>query len=120
MNKVIIITGAANGVGKAVATILKDNDLILIDEDKDNLVALSNSLNANYYVCDLSDDTQIKNMVSIFAGYHILVNMQDFLYLCPLAFSTLRILCCTMRLMASLAGPRYFLGSNSAGEFISV
>ena len=52
MNKVIIITGAANGVGKAVATILKDNDLILIDEDKDNLVALSNSLNANYYVCD--------------------------------------------------------------------
>lgn len=63
MNKVIIITGAANGVGKAVATILKDNNLILIDEDKDNLVALSNSLNANYYVCDLSDDTKIKNMV---------------------------------------------------------
>ena len=63
MNKVIIITGAANGVGKAVATILKDKNLILIDEDKDNLVALSNSLNANYYVCDLSDDTQIKNMV---------------------------------------------------------
>jgi NADP-dependent 3-hydroxy acid dehydrogenase YdfG len=61
--KNIIITGAANGVGKAVATILKDNNLILIDEDKDNLVALSNSLNANYYVCDLSDDTQIKNMV---------------------------------------------------------
>ena len=40
MNKVIIITGAANGVGKAVATILKDKNLILIDEDKDNLVAL--------------------------------------------------------------------------------
>ena len=29
--KNIIITGAANGVGKAVATILKDNQLILID-----------------------------------------------------------------------------------------
>jgi len=61
--KNIIITGAANGVGKAVATILKDNNLILIDEDKDNLVSLSNSLNANYYVCDLSMDDQIKNMI---------------------------------------------------------
>lgn len=36
--KKIIITGAANGVGKAVANILKENDLILIDEDKDNLI----------------------------------------------------------------------------------
>ena len=61
--KNIIITGAANGVGKAVATILKDNQLILIDEDKDNLVSLSNSLNANYYACDLSKDDQIKNMI---------------------------------------------------------
>ena len=61
--KNIIITGAANGVGKAVATILKDNNLILIDEDKDNLVSLSNSLNANYYACDLSKDDQIKNMI---------------------------------------------------------
>ena len=61
--KYIIITGAANGVGKAVANILKDNNLILIDEDRDNLVSLSNLLNANYYVCDLSNDNQIKDMV---------------------------------------------------------
>ena len=35
--KNIIITGAANGVGKAVANILKENNLILIDEDYKNL-----------------------------------------------------------------------------------
>lgn len=61
--KNIIITGAANGVGKAVANILKDNNLILIDEDKDNLISLSNYLNANYYVCDLSSDKDIKDMI---------------------------------------------------------
>ena len=61
--KNIIITGAANGVGKAVANTLKDNNLILIDEDEINLKSLSESLNAKFYVCDLSDDSQIKNMV---------------------------------------------------------
>ena len=62
--KNIIITGAANGVGKAVATTLKDNNLILIDEDEVNLKSLSESLNAKFYVCDLSDDSQIKNMIN--------------------------------------------------------
>ena len=61
--KNIIITGAANGVGKAVANILKDNNLILIDEDKDNLISLSESLNANYYICDLSNDEQVKHVI---------------------------------------------------------
>ena len=31
--KTIIITGAANGVGKAIAEKLKNNKLLLIDED---------------------------------------------------------------------------------------
>ncbi len=62
--KNIIITGAANGVGKAVATTIKDNNLILIDEDEVNLKSLSESLNAKFYVCDLSDDSQIKNMIN--------------------------------------------------------
>ena len=61
--KNIIITGAANGVGKAVANILKDNKLILIDEDKDNLTLLSDLLGADYYVCDLSSDEKIKSMI---------------------------------------------------------
>ena len=62
--KNIIITGAANGVGKAVANTLKDNNLILIDVDEINLKSLSESLNAKFYVCDLSDDSQIKNMIN--------------------------------------------------------
>ena len=61
--KNVIITGAANGVGKAVANILKDNSLILIDKDEVNLKSVSESLNAKFYVCDLSDDDQIREMV---------------------------------------------------------
>lgn len=62
--KNIVITGAANGVGKAVANILKDNNLILIDEDEKNLKTLAELLNAKYYVCDLSKDDQITNMIT--------------------------------------------------------
>ena len=62
--KNIIITGAANGVGKAIADTLKENNLILIDEDEKNLSVLSELLKANYYVCDLSKDEQIKKMIN--------------------------------------------------------
>lgn len=61
--KNVIITGAANGVGKAVANILKDNNLILIDKDEEHLKSVSESLNAKSYVCDLSDNDQIRDMV---------------------------------------------------------
>ena len=35
--KNVIITGAANGVGNAIAQILKNESLILIDIDEENL-----------------------------------------------------------------------------------
>ena len=43
--KNIIITGAANGVGRTIAETLKDNNLILIDSDKENLENISKELN---------------------------------------------------------------------------
>lgn len=62
--KNVIITGAANGVGKAVANILKDENLILIDRDEENLVQLANELDKEYYVCDVSNDMEINNLIS--------------------------------------------------------
>lgn len=59
----VIITGAANGVGKAVAELLKNEDLILIDIDEDNLRNLSNELNANYYVCDVTDEKRVEKVI---------------------------------------------------------
>ena len=53
--KNVIITGSANGVGKAIANTLKNSNLILIDIDKNNLSSIANELNADYYVCDLAN-----------------------------------------------------------------
>ena len=62
--KNVIITGAANGVGKAVAESLSNENLILLDVDENNLKELSQKLNLDYYVCDISDDKQILNIIS--------------------------------------------------------
>lgn len=61
--KNVIITGAANGVGKAVAELLRNENLILLDIDEKNLKELSEQLNKKYYTCDVSDDRQILNVV---------------------------------------------------------
>lgn len=61
--KNVIITGAANGVGKAVAKILKDEKLILIDIDEENLKYLANELNAISYVCDVADEKRIEEVI---------------------------------------------------------
>lgn len=62
--KNVIITGAANGVGKAVAQILKNENLILIDIDDKELEKTAKELNKDYYVCDLSDANQISEIIS--------------------------------------------------------
>lgn len=60
--KNVIITGAANGVGKAIANKLKNQNLILIDIDENNLQKVAREINAKYYICDVSDDKQITNV----------------------------------------------------------
>ena len=60
--KNVIITGAANGVGRAVAKLLKNEKLILIDIDENNLIDISKELNSDYYVCDLADYEKVKEM----------------------------------------------------------
>jgi len=61
--KNIIITGAANGVGKAIAKELINENLILIDIDKENLNKTAIELNKDYYVCNLTDCDNIENVV---------------------------------------------------------
>lgn len=61
--KNVIITGAANGVGKAVAQILKNENLILLDIDEENLIKIAKELNKEYYVCDVSNTEEIKSLI---------------------------------------------------------
>ena len=69
--KNVIITGAANGVGKAIAKILKEENLILIDRDEEQLVKLANELNKEYYVCDVSREDNIKKIIHELATKNI-------------------------------------------------
>ena len=61
--KNVIITGAANGVGKAIVNMLKEEKLILIDIDEDNLKQVAEETKSKYYICDVSDDKQITNII---------------------------------------------------------
>lgn len=62
--KNVIITGSANGVGKAIANILKEEKLILIDIDENNLKQVAEETKSKYYICDISDDKQIANVIN--------------------------------------------------------
>ena len=62
--KNVIITGAANGVGRAISKILNSEKLILIDIDEKNLKNLSEKLNADMYVCDLTNDKEIEKTIN--------------------------------------------------------
>lgn len=61
--KNVIITGAANGVGKAIANLLKDENLILIDIDEKNLLETAKEINSEYYVCDLTNVDNINKVI---------------------------------------------------------
>ncbi len=61
--KNVIITGAANGVGKAVANLLKEENLILIDIDKNNLPETAKETNSEYYLCDLTNVDKINEVI---------------------------------------------------------
>ena len=62
--KNIIITGAANGVGKAIAELLKNENLILIDNDEKSLIKLARELNKDYFTCDISNENEISKLIS--------------------------------------------------------
>lgn len=61
--KNVIITGAANGVGASIANMLKEENLFLLDIDENNLQVTANETNSEYFVCDLTDVNQIKEVI---------------------------------------------------------
>ena len=62
--KNVIITGSANGVGKAIANVLKEEKLILIDVDENNLKQVAEETKSKYYICDISDYKQVANVIN--------------------------------------------------------
>jgi short-subunit dehydrogenase len=55
----IVITGAADGLGREIANQLKEHELILIDYDEPRLKDIAKRIKANSYVCDLTKSAEI-------------------------------------------------------------
>ena len=60
--KNIIITGAGDGVGKAVANMLSDYNLILVDIEKENVERVAKDINQKSFVCDVANVNQVKEL----------------------------------------------------------
>ena len=60
--KNIIITGAGDGVGKSIAKMLKNDNLILVDIEKENVEKVAKEINQNFFVCDVSNVEQVKGL----------------------------------------------------------
>ena len=79
--KLVIVTGAARGIGLATAQLFKQNGyrVALIDKDKEELNNLStNNVNEKKFCFDISDSTQLDNMYEEILNWHnridVLVN----------------------------------------------
>ncbi|MEG0022127.1 MAG: SDR family oxidoreductase [Bacilli bacterium] len=58
--KNIIITGGANGIGKETALLFsKNNNVIIIDNDKEKLEKLKGVIGIDIYKCDISNEKEI-------------------------------------------------------------
>ena len=85
MNRTAIITGAANGIGKAVATAYANEQLnvVIADIDSENGTKLQNqlrgdNLEATFIECDVSNPDSIDNLVAEtverYDDIHVLIN----------------------------------------------
>ena len=81
-NKTIVITGASEGLGKAVARKLgvEGASIILVAQNEDKLLQTANEIgeNAHPYVCDISNPQEVRQtvakIVADFGKIDILVN----------------------------------------------
>ena len=64
MNKVIVITGGSDGLGKAIAKQLNDNQIVIVSHNESKVVNAAKELNSDYRVCDITDYHQVKNTIN--------------------------------------------------------
>ena len=74
----VLITGAGDGVGKATAKLMKNEKLLLVDRDEKNLKKTAQNLNADYFVCDITNIDKINELKAYveknFAGLDTIIN----------------------------------------------
>ena len=84
-NRVALITGAANGIGKASSLLFAKEgaSVVVVDVDRENGEAVAEQIRsgggkATYLFADVSSDTDCRNMIehakSTFGALHVLFN----------------------------------------------
>ena len=79
MNKIVVITGGSDGLGKSLATSLSnDNKVIILATNEEKLKGVANQINCKYKVCNVSDYTIVENtindIVNEFGKIDVLIN----------------------------------------------
>lgn len=65
MEKVILITGGSDGLGKAIAECLaKQYRVVILARDRKKLEEVAKKLNCKFLVCDITDQKQVEKAVS--------------------------------------------------------
>ncbi|HUM50907.1 MAG TPA: SDR family NAD(P)-dependent oxidoreductase, partial [Chitinophagales bacterium] len=79
-NKIVIITGGANGIGKAAATKFKSEgaNVIIWDNNETQCKQTTNELRIDFNVIDIRDATQVESCTQLvlqkFGTIDILIN----------------------------------------------
>lgn len=64
MKKVILISGGSDGLGKEIATKLKNNhEVIIIGKDHDKTQSASKEMGCSFYVADVSNYSEIEKII---------------------------------------------------------
>ena len=79
MNKVILITGGSDGLGKALATDLaKDNQVIIMATNEEKLKKVAEEVGCDYYVTDVTSfwevDEKIAHLENKYSKIDVLIN----------------------------------------------
>lgn len=75
-NKIVAITGASQGIGKAIAEVFAESgaNLILLSRNEEKLKANSQKLRAKYCILDVSNQEQVKKVFNEIESVDILIN----------------------------------------------
>jgi NAD(P)-dependent dehydrogenase (short-subunit alcohol dehydrogenase family) len=81
-----LVTGAANGIGAAISTLLAQHGatLVLADQEPDTLEAAADRLKAQFHVYDQGDSSSVDRLVEVVGDVDILINCAGMLVAKPL------------------------------------
>jgi len=73
--KNILITGGSDGLGKTIAKELSnDNNIVIVSTSEAKLKRIANEISCEYFVCDVADADQVKNVVEKIGNIDVLIN----------------------------------------------